>query len=196
MAKKTAKKSGKAPAAKAAKTKKVAKKTPSKPMAKPAKAAPKPAAKAAPAKAGPASKAASKTAAPGTFEVKTGGGPAPLEIGQGLVAMFNRGEWKQIEERFWSPAIESVEGLGVQMGWRGKAAVDEKNAGWMADHVVHGASAEGPYVGSTGFAVKFRMDVETKSTGTRDMMEEVGVYTVQDGKIVREEFMYLAAKPA
>jgi hypothetical protein len=34
------------------------------------------------------------------------------------------------------------------------------------------------------------MDVETKSTGKRETMNEVGVYTVQNGKIIREEFMY------
>jgi hypothetical protein len=36
------------------------------------------------------------------------------------------------------------------------------------------------------------MDVETKSTGAREWMEEIGVYTVKDGKIVREEFMGFA----
>lgn len=176
MAKKSTKKSAKAPA-------RVAKKV--------VKKAAKNAAKKAVAKV-PARKAAPDQA-PGPFEVKTGAGASPMEVGRDLVAMFNRGEWKQIEEKYWSPGIESIEGVGVNMGWRGKAAVGDKNAEWMADHVVHGASAEGPYVGSTGFAVKFRMDVETKSTGTRDMMDEVGVYTVRDGMIVREEFMYSSA---
>ncbi len=60
----------------------------------------------------------------------------------------------------------------------------------MSDNVIHGASTEGPFVVSTGFAVRFRMDVETKSTGQRRVMDEVGVYTVEDGKIVCEEFMY------
>ena len=57
---------------------------------------------------------------------------------------------------------------------------------------MHGASAEGPFVGATGFAVKFTIDLETKSTGKRETMTEVGVYTVKNGKIVQEEFMYHA----
>ena len=54
----------------------------------------------------------------------------------------------------------------------------------------NGASAEGPFVGAQGFAIKFKMDVEELNTGTRRVSEEVGVYTVNNGKIVREEFMY------
>jgi len=104
--------------------------------------------------------------------------------------MFNRGQLSEIEAKYWSPDIASIEGLGVNLGWFGRKAVEEKNAGWMADHVLHGAAAEGPFVGSTGFAIRFKMDVETKSTGKREIMDEIGVYQIKDGKIVREEFMY------
>jgi len=124
-------------------------------------------------------------------DVKHGRGPGPLEIGQDLVARFNRGEFRQIEDTWWSPKIESVEGFGMAKAWRGRKAVEAKNNWWMQDHVIHGASAEGPFVGADHFAVRFRMDVETKSTGKREQMDEVGVYTVKDGKIVREQFMYL-----
>lgn len=169
----------------AKKTSKKAAKKAAKPAAKPAKKAPKkPAAKSA------GGSKASGGGAPGPFEVKTGSGAPPIAIGQDLVAMFNRGEFQQIEEKYWSPGIESIEGLGVHMGWRGRKAVEEKGAAWMADHIIHGATAEGPFVGSSGFAVRFRMDVETKSAGKREMMDEVGVYTVHNGKIIREEFMY------
>ena len=34
------------------------------------------------------------------------------------------------------------------------------------------------------------MDVEDTTNGSRVLMEEVGVYQIQNGKIVREEFMY------
>jgi len=127
----------------------------------------------------------------GPTPVKTGPGATPQEIGQSLVSMFNRGQFAEIEEKWWNPReIASVEGVGVSMAWTGKPAVDAKNKGWMEDHIIHGASAEGPFVGATGFAVRFRMDVETRSSGVRQVMDEVGVYTVKNGKIVREEFMY------
>ena len=66
---------------------------------------------------------------------------------------------------------------------------------WLATHTVHSASAEGPYLGSTGFSIKFKMDVEDKTNGQRVVMEEVGVYTVQNGKVVCEEFMYGSKTP-
>lgn len=126
--------------------------------------------------------------------VSTGSGANPEAIGKSLVEMFNKGQFSQIEAKWWSPAIESVEGFG--MAWKGRAAVEAKNAGWMNQNTVRGASAEGPYVGASGFSVKFRMDVEEKATSKRTIMEEIGVYTVKNGKIIREEFMYGAACPA
>ncbi|MGH7244669.1 MAG: SnoaL-like domain-containing protein [Phycisphaerales bacterium] len=122
--------------------------------------------------------------------IKTGPGLSPMEAGAKLVADFNSGKVNLTD--MWSPGIVSIEGVGVSQSWHGRKAVDAKNAWWAGDHVMHGASAEGPFVGATGFAVKFVIDVETKSTGKRETMTEVGVYTVKSGKIVQEEFMYRA----
>jgi hypothetical protein len=166
------------------KAKQASKKSGSKKPAKVAGKKPvKKAAKSAPAKKGGGSKG-------GMFPVSTGSGATPTQIGKTIVAMFNEGKFKEIEDLYWSPDIVSCEGVGVGMEWRGRAAVESKNADWMKDHRIHGASAEGPFVGSTGFAIKFKMDVETISTGHRSVMDEIGVYQVRDGKIVREEFMY------
>src|SRR5690606_23958388 len=120
-------------------------------------------AKKASAKKGPAKKAdkkagvrmaATRASAPATprenpQSLSTGSGASALEIGQSLVAMFNEGRFKEIEDAYWSNDVVSVEGFGVNMAWHGRAKVEEKNAGWMADHIIHGASAQGPYVGAT-----------------------------------------------
>lgn len=122
--------------------------------------------------------------------VKTGKGLTPAEVGADLVRMFNAGQWAEIEDKHWSPKITSIEGVGVAQAWSGRKAVRAKGKEWEADHTIHSAKAEGPFVGATGFAVKYHMDVETKSTGERIAMSEVGVYTIKNGKIVQEEFMY------
>lgn len=123
--------------------------------------------------------------------IKTGPGPSAMEIGQAVVASVNKGMGDmKLWDAFWSPAIESIEGLGAEMVWTGRKAMEAKGEQWMSTHTIHGASAEGPYVGATGFAVKFRMDVTDTTTGKRELMEEVGVYTVKNGKVIREEFMY------
>jgi len=159
------------------------------------------------AKAKPAQKSSKKSAAkaapkkkPGTpkdiRKAGTGGGASAGEVGRALVSMFNKGQFHEIEQKFWSPAIVSCEGEGVGMEWVGRKAVARKGADWSAQNRIHGASAEGPFVGATGFAVKFRMDVECLTDGKRNVMEEVGVYTIRNGKIVREEFMYGGPTPA
>ena len=166
--------------------KKTAKKS-SKSAAK-AKPATKPAKKSAPKKAGGMPKDMRK--------VTTGGGASAGDVGRELVAMFNKGQFKEIEQKFWSPAVVSCEGEGVALEWVGRKAVARKNSDWVASNRIHGASAEGPYVGASGFAVKFKMDVECLTDGKRNVMEEVGVYTIRNGKIVREEFMFGGAPSA
>ncbi len=120
--------------------------------------------------------------------VTTGPGSSPAEIGASLVEMFNRNLLREIEEMWWSPKITSIEGTG--QAWDGRAAVDGKNNWWAQTNRMVSGSAEGPYVGATGFAVKFHIETEDKTTGQRTVMDEVGVYTVRDGRIVQEEFMY------
>lgn len=132
-------------------------------------------------------KPASRKAA-GPKKISTGKGATPAQIGADLVALYNAGKHDEPCRKYWSPQIESIEGIGL--GWKGKAAVEAKNAEWMKTHIIHATKAEGLYVGSTGFAVRFSMDVEDTTNGSRFNMGEVGVYTVKNGKIVREEFMY------
>lgn len=163
-------------------SKKVAKSASKKPAAKPAS---KPAKKA-------GKKPAAKRDSLAPQPISRGKGATPFEIGRDLVAHVNAGKndaelWAK---HFNLKAIESIEGMGVNMKWTGGKAVEAKNAEWVAAHTIHGARAEGPFVGSTGFAVRFTIDVEVKATGERRTMSEVGVYTVQNGKVVREEFMY------
>jgi ketosteroid isomerase-like protein len=53
------------------------------------------------------------------------------------------------------------------------------------------AHTYGPYPhGDDRFAVRFVYDITQKPTGRRVMMDEVAVFTVANGKIVREEFYY------
>ncbi|MBS0196669.1 MAG: nuclear transport factor 2 family protein [Planctomycetes bacterium] len=167
--------------------KKPTKKTPKKSPAR------KPASKKPIRKPAPSKSSAKKPAAASSDPrpVTTGKGAAPLEIGTRLVRDFNNGKF-EINDDLWSKDIVSTEGLGVSSAWHGRKAVDAKNAWWNSTHKIHGASADGPYVGATGFAVKFRMDIEDTTSGARSEMVEIGVYSVQDGKIVREEFMYAA----
>jgi len=173
----------------------VAKKTTSKKAS--TKSATKSASKPAPKNAG---KKASKKAAAAKGKSKSkakkqpymttsGKGDSPAEIGKKLVTMVNsHTPEKEIWGQLFHKKFESIEGDGST--WAGMKAVAKKGEDWMAQHTVHGVKVEGPFVGATGFGVRYEMDIEAKATGQRFQMAEVGVYTVKNGKVVREEFMY------
>jgi len=48
----------------------------------------------------------------------------------------------------------------------------------------------GPYPNDDRFAVRFLYDITNKPSGKRLTMDEVALFSVKDGKIVREEFFY------
>lgn len=150
------------------------------------KTAKKPAAKKRPV----AKKKASSSRAPAGAPrpVNTGRGPSASEIGASLVASFNAGKWDEPCKKWWAQDVTSVEGIGL--AWTGKNAALAKNADWYKENRPLGGTAEGPFVGASGFAVKFHLEVEEIASGKRTIMDEVGVYTVKDGRIIREEFMY------
>ena len=52
-------------------------------------------------------------------------------------------------------------------------------------------AATGPFVARDTFVVRFDIDVTFKPTGKRMEASEVGIYTLKDGKVVREEFLPL-----
>jgi ketosteroid isomerase-like protein len=50
---------------------------------------------------------------------------------------------------------------------------------------------DGPFIGDGDkFAVYYNYDVTSKPRNQRVTMEEMALYTVRDGKIVREQFFY------
>ena len=58
---------------------------------------------------------------------------------------------------------------------------------------MHSAQAEGPWPHGDRFIVRFKYEVTSKAgpmAGKRMKLDEAGLYTVKDGKIVQEEFFY------
>lgn len=122
--------------------------------------------------------------------VKTGKGATPLEIAKDFAALIRAGKSHVVEAKWLAPGIESVEGVGASMAWIGRKSVLAKYRGWEADHEIHDMRVDGPWVGATGFALRFAIDVTQKSSGQRTKMEEIAVYAVRNGKVVREEFHF------
>jgi hypothetical protein len=121
--------------------------------------------------------------------INSGKGATPRELGNKVLAMINaQAPLDSIWAECFHKNFESIEGGG--MVWTGVKAVAAKCQEWDSTNTTHEFKATGPFVGATGFAIQYEMDVENKQTGERTKFAEVGVYTVKNGKIVREEFMY------
>ena len=98
-------------------------------------------------------------------------------------------------QAFWSDDIVSLEPPSDSPMARveGRDALLQKHQWWFDNAEVHSTTAEGPYVFGDQFAVRYGMDVTmTNEAGEkeRSQMDEVGLYTVRDGKIVEERFFY------
>ena len=115
------------------------------------------------------------------------------EIGTKLVELCKAGKSHECHETLYSPDIVSVEAFappGQSVESRGLKAVMAKSAWWADNHTVHSAVCDGPFPNGDRFIVRFTYDITFKPTNTRKQMDEAALFTVQDGKIVREEFYY------
>ena len=102
------------------------------------------------------------------------------------------GQWNEIQDELFahdavsiepanSPGLKTVEGI---------EAIKEKGKqfGEMVEEM-HGGYSNDPVIGGNHFALAMGMDVTMKGQG-RMQMNEIAVYQVKDGKIVKEQFFY------
>jgi hypothetical protein len=116
-----------------------------------------------------------------------------MEIGKELVALCRMGKNQEAIDRFYSPNIESVEPVampGIGQTQKGIQAIKGKNQWWVDNHQIHESTVEGPYPHGDRFILRFKYDVTPKQSGKRMTVDETGLYTVQNGKVVKEEFFY------
>ncbi len=119
-----------------------------------------------------------------------------IDIGKRLVELTSAGSDAQALNELYANSVISIEANpeGEPQTWQGLDAVREKHAWWESVTTLHSSTAEGPFAGAGDdqFVVRFDMDVTMQEQG-RSQMSEVGLYTVADGKIVREVYLPLLA---
>jgi hypothetical protein len=116
-----------------------------------------------------------------------------MEIGKKLVELCKQGKNHEATETLYSNDICSVEAQSMPnmpAVMQGIKAIGEKGKWWADNHTIHSASIDGPYPNGDRFIVKFNYDVTNKQSNQRFKMEEMALFTVQNNKIVREEFFY------
>ena len=117
------------------------------------------------------------------------------DIANTLVNMCREGKDREAQDKLYAADAVSVEAgamPGMDRTAKGLAAIKAKGEWWYNNHEVHSFKMTGPFPHDDRFIVLFDIDVTHKPSGQRMQMQEAGLYTVANGKIVREEFFYTA----
>lgn len=114
------------------------------------------------------------------------------EVAQKVVELVRKQAWHEALDTLYDKNVVSIEARasdGESPEKRGIDQVRGKTDWWLGNMQVHSFAAAGPFVAHDRFVVQYDADVTDKNSKKRIQLSEVGVYTVKDGKIVREEFL-------
>ena len=117
------------------------------------------------------------------------------EIAQRYVALCQQGKFAACLDELYAKNAVSVEAApppGGEKTAKGLDAIKAKGKDWGESHIVHKDEVSGPFPNENRLAVRFLFDVTEKPSGKRSTMDEVGLFTIENGKITREEFFYPA----
>jgi len=114
------------------------------------------------------------------------------EVANRFNELAQTGQWEQIHNELFADNAVSIEPPGSQglPTVEGLSAIKEKGKRFseMVEEM-HGGYSGAPVVGGRFFSVAMGMDCTMKGMG-RQKMDEIAVYEVKDGKIVKEQFFY------
>ena len=109
------------------------------------------------------------------------------QVAQRVVELVRQQAWYEALDTLYDTGVVSVEASTPET--HGKEGVRGKIDWWVNAMEVHNFQASEPFVAHDRFVVQYDVDVTDKQSKQRRKMSEVGVYTVRNGKIVREEFL-------
>lgn len=116
-----------------------------------------------------------------------------MDLAKRYVALCKEGKFDTCLNELFAKDAVSVEAggpPGMERTAKGLDAIRAKGDWWAKNHEIHELEVEGPYPNDDRFIVRFTMDITIKQQNQRVTMDEMGLFTVKDGKIVREEFFY------
>src|SRR5262245_42765051 len=114
------------------------------------------------------------------------------EVAKKVVELTRKQAFKEAIDTLYDKDIVSVEARtmdGSSPETRGIEGVRGKTEWFEQNMQVHSFKSSEPYVAHDRFVVQYDADVTDKNSKNRIQLSEVGVYTVKNGKIVREEFL-------
>ena len=119
------------------------------------------------------------------------------EVAEKVVELVRQQAWYKALDTLYDKDIVSVEASASEGESAEKRGIDQvrgKIDWWLNAMEVHSFTAKGPFVAHDRFVVQYDADVTEKNSKKRFQLSEVGVYTVKNGKIVRDEFLPFTGK--
>jgi hypothetical protein len=114
------------------------------------------------------------------------------EVANRFNDLAQEGKWMEIQEELYSDDVESIEpphSQGLKSA-KGKEALKQKGEQFGSSvEEMHDGYSSAPLVAGNYFTVAMGMDATFKGMG-RMKMDEIAVYEVKDGKIVKEQFFF------
>jgi len=114
------------------------------------------------------------------------------EVANRLVELCREGKNEQAVKELYAPEIVSVEPEGAPNRIvKGLAGIAEKGMQFqnMIENI-NSSYVSDPLVAENFFSISMLMNVKMKGVPVDVDMDEICVYTVNNGKIVKEEFFY------
>jgi len=111
------------------------------------------------------------------------------DVAKKVVEFVRKQAWYEALDALYDDNVVSVEADPGAPEARGKEGVRGKIDWWVKEMEIHSFNAGEPFVGHDRFVVQYDAEVTNKKSKERRKLSEVGVYTVKNGKIVREEFL-------
>ena len=114
------------------------------------------------------------------------------EVANRLVELCRMGNYEGAQTELFSEDAQSIEadragGLQTTIGLAAIIAKGHQFQSMLEE--VHGGSVSDPVIAGNKFAISIILDATMKGQG-RMNMEEIGVYDVKDGKIIKEQFFF------
>jgi len=112
------------------------------------------------------------------------------EVAHKLIEYVREGAPEKARDELYSPDVISVEANPNSPDIVGLESIKKKNAERNDLAEIHAVEISDPLITKNYFVVTYDIDATYPELGERSSEDEVAIYRVKHGKIVREEYVY------
>jgi SnoaL-like domain len=118
--------------------------------------------------------------------------PSAADVAEEYVALLRQGRFADTLDLASDELVRvaPIETGGVPVELRGLSEIMENSRRLNAGIEIHRIQVDGPFVAAGRFALRIAFDETDVATGERTTIVKMSLFTVADGKIVREEVYY------